>query len=97
MTTTTEQKLQHNKVINKLTNVLNLEPQRVADSAAPRVGEQTSLTVDPTARDKVRAARPVHRQTTHTNLNPIGTGPLPTIWEDGGMITPAKTPTSGEH
>ena len=74
----TELKLQHNRVINKLTNILNLGPQRVADTAEPRVGGQTSLTTDPTARDKVWAARPVHRRATRANPNPIKDGPLPT-------------------
>ena len=32
----TELKLQHNKVIDKLTNILNIEPQRVADGAEPK-------------------------------------------------------------
>ena len=93
VTTTTGQKLQHNRVIDKLTDILNLGPQRVADSAEPRVGEQTSLRIDPTARDKVWAARPVHKRATRANPNPIKDGPLPTIWEDGGMTTPTKAPT----
>ena len=95
VSTTTEQKLQHNKVIDKLTDILG--PQRVADRAAPRVGEQATATADPTARDKVRAARPVHQRTTRANPNPIQLGPLPTIWEDGGMTAPTNKPTSGEH
>ena len=92
VSTTTEQKLQHNKVINKLTDILG--PQRVADCAAPRVGEQATSTADPTARDKVQAARHIHRQTTRANPNPIGDGPLPTIWKDGNMTTPTKAPIS---
>ena len=55
------------------------------------------MTTDPTARDKVWAVRPVHKQTTRKNPNPIKDGPLPTIWEDGGMTTPTKALTSGEH
>merc|ERR1711923_34188 len=58
VSTTTEQKLQHNKTIKKLTDILG--PQRVAARAAPRVGEITATTTDPTAKDNVRAARPVY-------------------------------------
>ena len=76
---------------------MNIEPQRVANGAEPRVGEQTSLTADPTARDNVWAARPVHKRRTRTNPNPIQEGPLPTVWEDGRMTSPTKKPTSGEH
>ena len=95
--TPTEQKLQHNKVIHKLTNILSLRPQRVVDSPEPRVGEQTSLTIDPTARNKVWAARPVHKRATRANPNPIKDDPFPTIWEDNRMMGPAKAPTSGKH
>ena len=93
----TELKLQHNRVINKLTNILSLGPQRVADTAEPRVGGQTSLTTDPTARDKVWVARTVHLRATRANPNPIKDGPLPTIWEDGDMTAPTKDPTRCEH
>ena len=55
------------------------------------------MTADPTVKDKVRGTRPVHRRTTRANPNPIQLGPLPTIWEDGGMTTPTNKPTDGGH
>ena len=69
----------------------------MADSPEPRVGEQTSFTTDPTAKDKVRAARPVHKRATRANPNLIQDITLPTIWEDNRMMGPTKAPTGGEH
>ena len=57
----TEKKLQHKEAIEKITKILNIKPERVADGAAPRVGGPTGSTTDLTAKEQIWAARPIHQ------------------------------------
>ena len=55
------------------------------------------MTTDPTARDKVWAARPIHRRATRANPNPIESKPLPKNLEDARQTKPANAPSSRLH